>query len=813
MVAEASLIELTGIAKQFGAVNALDGVDLRIGVGETIGLCGHNGAGKSTLMNILSGAMPADAGTIRVAGTDVSAEYDVGRSHALGIRCVFQEFSLCPNLRVFENVRVTHSALQGFGWRNRARKLASDKLNAIFPHSGIDVERPVGELSIAERQMVEIARAFTVTETPVRLVILDEPTSSLDSTATEQLMRYVAAARRQGVATILISHRLDEILENAGRAVVMRDGHIVGEGQASQLSHEQLVEMMGVVSEAAELHEVSPAVRAPDRPIRVAIRPNEIQKFDFVVRTGDIVGLAGLGGHGQRDLLQRIFAASHTANRSSDIRVDGTIAYVSGDRQLEGIFPLWSVGENTTIGLLKRLTRRGLIALRREMALAEDWCTKISIRTPSVSEPILSLSGGNQQKVLVARAFATEADIVLFDDPLRGVDIGTKRELYEHVRRQAAENGRCFAWYTTENHELVNCDRVYVFYRGQITDEIERAELTEERVIRSSFQSSSATGSEAAQAQRPIAAGLREEHLSVLLPALALILMLAATFLLQPRAMSYLGLRLLFNFAIPLIFAAMAQLCIIAASDIDLGLGSYISLVNCITAQFLAESPLIGGGLLLLCIVGYVAMGALVHSRNLPSIVVTLGASFVWLGFALLILPTPGGTAPQWLNSVLHWQPPYVPLPILLAVVTAIVCHLLLMRTSYAVVLRGLGGNIKSIERAGWSLVVARMTLYGAAGVLGVFAGLALTGLNTTGDANVGGQYTLNSIAAVIIGGGEFFGGVVFPIGAVIGSLILLLAGSLLLFLNVSTDWQLAVQGVILILVLGLRRSIRRKEQ
>ena len=192
---------------------------------------------------------------------------------------------------------------------------------------------------------------------------------------------------------------------------------------------------------------------------------------------------------------------------------------------------------------------------------------------------------------------------------------------------------------------------------------------------------------------------------------------------------------------------------------------------------------------------------------------VTLGASFVWLGFALLILPTPGGTAPQWLNSVLHWQPPYVPLPILIAIVTAIVCHLLLMRTSYGVVLRGLGGNIKSIERAGWSLVVARMTLYGAAGVLGVFAGLALTGLNTSGDANVGGQYTLNSIAAVIIGGGEFFGGVVFPIGAVIASLILLLAGSLLLFLNVSTDWQLAVQGVILILVLGLRRFIRRKER
>jgi ribose/xylose/arabinose/galactoside ABC-type transport system permease subunit len=310
-----------------------------------------------------------------------------------------------------------------------------------------------------------------------------------------------------------------------------------------------------------------------------------------------------------------------------------------------------------------------------------------------------------------------------------------------------------------------------------------------------------------APARRPRLLG--SGQLRILLPALALAAMVAVIFALQPRAMSYLGLRLLTNFSLPLVFAAMAQLCIIAASDIDLGIGTYVSLVNCIVAALLPQSTALGIGALALCVCAYLAMGALVHARQLPSIVVTLGASFVWLGLALLVLPTPGGAAPAWLTAALRWQPPLVPLPILVAVALAALGHLMLMRTSYGVVLRGIGGNAQSIERAGWSLLRARVALYGLAGVFGVLAGLALTGLNTTGDANVGTQYTLTSIAAVIVGGSEFFGGIVSPVGAVIGSMIMLLTGSLLSFLNVSTDWQLAVQGGILILVLALRAFTR----
>jgi ribose/xylose/arabinose/galactoside ABC-type transport system permease subunit len=275
--------------------------------------------------------------------------------------------------------------------------------------------------------------------------------------------------------------------------------------------------------------------------------------------------------------------------------------------------------------------------------------------------------------------------------------------------------------------------------------------------------------------------------------------------------MSYNSLRILLGYAPPLIFAAMAQLCIIAASDIDFGLGPFISLVNCIAATYLASAPLLAVVMLIACVLAYAGMGAFIQIRRLPAIVVTLGASFVWLGLAILLVPTPGGTSPEWLGSLVRLRPPFVPLPIVAAVAIGAFGYWLFDRTSYGVVLRGLGGAPDAVRRAGWSLLMARSVLYGLAGLFGVAAGLLLTGLISGGDANIGTSYTLLSVAAVIIGGGEFLGGVVSPIGAVVGAFIMLLTGVLLSFLEVSPAWQLSVQGVILILVLGTRALQRKR--
>jgi ribose transport system permease protein len=295
-------------------------------------------------------------------------------------------------------------------------------------------------------------------------------------------------------------------------------------------------------------------------------------------------------------------------------------------------------------------------------------------------------------------------------------------------------------------------------------------------------------------------------------PALSLALLLGAVFWLQPRAMSYTGLNLLFNLAVPIALATVAQMIIMAVNDLDLSMGTFVSFVACVAATFLVETPVLGVLILLAAVAVYGALGIVIHLRNLPAIVVTLGMSFVWAGLAVLILPAPGGTAPEWATWVMKSKPPVVPMAIIASVVIALVAHLVVMRSSFGVLIRGIGGNQRSVERAGWSVVAARGGAYALAACFAVAAGIALVGLTTSADANIALRYTLLSIAGVILGGGEFVGGRVSPIGAVIGALTLTLAGSFLSFLRISPDWQIGAQGAILIVVLALRILLNRLE-
>ena len=467
------LVEARGVAKSYGAVRALVGVDFALAPGEVVGLVGHNGAGKSTLMNVLAGTVQRTSGTFRYAGAEVE-RWTPAVAQAGGLRCVFQELSLCANLSAAENTRIVHRGLAGLGWRRRARDLILGALDDIFEGHGIDPDRPVGDLSIGERQMVEIARAFTRTDRDIRCVILDEPTSALGHRPAEQLLAHVRRAAARDIATILITHRLNEILAVCDRVVVMTDGAVVADRPAAGLARADLVGLMGSIESAgghvARARAEGPgdvlvdhAGRGPgDLPIRAA--------------AGEIVGFAGLDGHGQRERLRAIFAATRSLPN----------AYVAGDRGVEGVFPLWSIADNLTLRSLGALERAGFVSAPAARALAEDWSARLKVKAPSVDTPILSLSGGNQQKVLFARALASDARLVLLDDPMRGVDVGTKQEVYRLIRSEA-ERGRAFLWYTTELDELKNCDRLYVFREGRAVEEIAGAAIDQGRILEASF--------------------------------------------------------------------------------------------------------------------------------------------------------------------------------------------------------------------------------------------------------------------------------------------------------------------------------------
>lgn len=456
--APSAAVGLSGIRKSFGAVQALRGVDLVLNAGECLAVVGHNGAGKSTLMNVLAGTVRPDAGDMRVGG--VPAPFGA-RDPAL--RFVFQEGSLCPNLSIAENARIMHRDITGFGWRRRCAAVMTDAVETVFPGLRLPPGRMVGDLPLGARQAVEIARAFSHTGTPPPVVVLDEPTSSLDGHLAAALLAHIRRFTAAGGAVVFISHKLNEILAIADRAVVMRDGTVVAEAHAATMTRDGLVAAMG--------HTTAPTGRAA-RPASTA--SILLDTAGLLARRGEIIGLGGLAGHGQTDLLRRLLATTRST------------AMVPGDRVSDGVFPLWSIARNITVRALPTLRAGPLLDPAREAALATDWRQRLGLVTPDVNNPILSLSGGNQQKALFARALASDAAIILMDDPMRGVDIGTKRDVYALIAAEAA-NGRTFLWYSTEFDELLQCDRVAVFRENRITGTLDAAAISEAAILHLSF--------------------------------------------------------------------------------------------------------------------------------------------------------------------------------------------------------------------------------------------------------------------------------------------------------------------------------------
>ena len=461
----APVVRLAGAGRSFGAVRALAGVTLAVSPGECLALVGHNGAGKSTLVNIITGVIEPSEGEVR---------YLAQGPRESGVRSVAQELSLAPNLTVAENLRVPQRDLRGLTWRRTARGRIRAALDEVFPGHGIDTESIVADLTLAERQMVEIAMAFATGGPAPRLVILDEPTSSLDASRAGQLLDHVRRFRSGGGAVIFISHILHEVFAVATRIVVMRDGGVVDDRPAAGFTRMGLVEAMGHVA-----REEARTARAAPGGAEVVSSPGGLR-----ARAGEIVGLAGLAGHGQAEALARIYL-----DRTSDWRARGTVpaAFVAGDRARDGVMPLWSIARNTSLAALSLLRRAGLLDQGAEARLASEWRERIGIRTDDTRRPILSLSGGNQQKVLFARALATGAPLIVMDDPMRGVDVGTKGDVYEMIRSEVAA-GRTFLWYSTEAEEMTLCDRVYVFRNGRIAAELRGEEITEERMLAASFE-------------------------------------------------------------------------------------------------------------------------------------------------------------------------------------------------------------------------------------------------------------------------------------------------------------------------------------
>ena len=484
-------LEMTGISKRFPGVQALAGVDLRVSAGEIHAVVGENGAGKSTLMKILAGAYEADAGSILMDGRPVSFS-SPHESQALGVGMVFQELNLVADLSVAENIYLGRQPVRRFGIVDRRR--LRDQATALLASLGapIDATSLVRDLSVGQQQMVEIAKVYS--QDP-RILVLDEPTSALTEHETDILFATLRRLRSEGIAIIFISHRLKEVLAIADQVTVLRDGKLVGSRSIRELTAAGIVTMM-VGRDVTDLFPKA-VVDIGDVVLEVRgySRSGVFSDVSFTVRAGEVLGLAGLVGAGRTEVARSIFGLD--PHDAGEVRIDGQrvrvrgprdavkahMGYVPEDRKKDGLVLGLSVRSNTVLSVLSDLARAGWITKRMEMPTVGAMIERFQLRPPDPERTVATLSGGNQQKVVIGRWTVATPRVLFLDEPTRGVDVGAKAEIHQLIG-ELARQGVAIVMISSELPEILAAsDRILVLHEGRITGELSRAEATEERIM------------------------------------------------------------------------------------------------------------------------------------------------------------------------------------------------------------------------------------------------------------------------------------------------------------------------------------------
>jgi rhamnose transport system ATP-binding protein len=487
-----SLVRLKGVSKAFGGVQALRAVSFDLEPGEIHALVGENGAGKSTLVRILTGAHAPDAGTIEIDGQQVGhADPVTMRAH--GIAPIYQQPALFPHLTVAENLAVGHEPARP--WRRVDWRGRRERAQALLTRVGadIDVDASAETLRMAEQQLVEIARALGA---DARVILMDEPTAALTDREADRLFTLARDLRLRGIGIVYISHRLEEIAALADRVSVLRDGELVATRPVAETSRGELIRLMV----GRDLQAVFPKRTVPIGDValeteQLGCRALGVRDVNVQVRAGEILGLAGLVGAGRTELARVLFGIN--AADQGVIRIGGRavkawspaqatrlgLAYLPEDRRRHGVIPEMSIGANTTLASLRAITRAGFLDRQRERAVATTYATRLAIKARSIDAPVSELSGGNQQKVALARWLATGPRVLILDEPTQGVDVGAKVEIHAHIVDLAAD-GLAILLVSSELPEVIGMsDRIAVMRGGTIVGTFDRADATQEAIM------------------------------------------------------------------------------------------------------------------------------------------------------------------------------------------------------------------------------------------------------------------------------------------------------------------------------------------
>lgn len=816
-------LRLVEVVKTYPGVRALRGVSLDVTPGEVHALVGENGAGKSTLLGVAAGSIVPDAGSVEIDGRPLS-EPTPSAARALGLAVVYQHPVVLEDLTVAENLAFAMPPGRRPSW-SRLPAWAAERLAVV--EAPLDPEARVSDLSVAEHQLLELARALALDS---RVLLLDEPTEALTAPESEHLFARIAAITASGTAVVYVSHRLREVARIADRITVLRDGAVRGTFARGEATEAVILELIA----GREIDRVFPPKpeATTDQPVLLAatgLSGHGFHDVDLEVHAGEVVGLAGVEGNGQRELLRAL--AGMTQLRAGSVRlddrelrlgdpgraIDAGIVHLPGDRHREGLLLSLPVRENLTLLALGSLARLGIVDGRAQAAMAEERVAALGVRTPSIGSLVADLSGGNQQKILIGRSLLASPRLLLADEPTRGVDMGARVDVYRLLRASAAA-GQGIVVLSSDALELQGlCDRVLVFSRGRVVEELRGERVTEAAITAAAVTAD--VQREAVIEHRRQGTGLRRFLAGDLAPSLVLLLLLllltAYVGGVNDRFLSELNLRGMLLLASALIFVSLGQQVVILAAGFDLSVGPLTGL-TVVVLSFLTVSgsdgllfALVVPAIVLLGVVVGLANGFLVRVVGLAPVLATLATFFVLQGVALLLRPLPGGFIDRPLTDLLKTTVGPLPLAFVAAVAATLVAELLLRRSRAGLALRAVGSDEERARRLGARVNATQVGAYVACSLLAVAGGVMLASQVGIGDATLGGSYTLASITAVVLGGASIFGGRGSFIGAFMGALLIQAIITSTAFLRLGQAWQFWLPGILVLVAAALYARAR----
>lgn len=823
-----TVLSLSGVSKSFGPVRALVDVSADCRAGEVHAVVGENGSGKSTLFGVASGVLKPDQGVVEIDARPLHVGH-ASEALDLGLAMAYQNYSLVPELSVAHNLLLSVRHEQRAERFSDALVWAGNELGRL----GVDLDATalVGQLPLAQRQLLEVVKALA---NRPRVLLLDEPTTALGPSEVEQLHNLVLAQVTDGVGVMYVSHRLPEVLAIADRVTVLRDGRSQGtfDVGAAGRDHdeEQIVSLM--IGRPVTL--AFPGRGEPSSDTRELLRINEMQgeqfgPLDLTVDRGEIVGLAGAEGNGQDRVLRALAGLEpvqhgvvcldgepHRWHHPSAALAAGVVL-LSGERQRESLFPVLGVRVNSTVQVLSRFSRVGWLRRRHETRAVAEIAELLNARIPSVEQPVRFLSGGNQQKVVLTRPFLRSVRVLLAQEPTQGVDVGSRFEIYEALRRQTAE-GVGMLVQSSDPIELAGlCDRVLVISRGRIVDEIRDEDLTADRITAAIVRAQAPHERERDRQVRrdslPADSPGKRSRMWRASPTIGLTLLMiligAYTTARSDAFLTEFNLNSLLILTVPLALVSMGQLNALLIGGFDISVGGVAGL-TVVAASFLLTEPSwwwIGLGVLALLGIS-LAVGlfntTLTHMLSIPSIVATIATLSVLQGIALMLRPTPAGLIDADFMSRATAGVGFVPYAFIGVVVLALALDLWLYRTRDGLVTRAVGFDETTARRVGVSTGGRTARAFMASALLAGIGGVFLAAQVGIGDARLGASLTLPSLAAAVLGGAALTGGRGSFVGAVNGALFLTLIVNVLPFLGWTNAWGDVARGGVTLLALML---------